>query len=53
MDDNSGCLFKLLIATLLVSLAYSITGYSMLLNVVYLFGAVFILTAVISFFTSD
>jgi|GEM_PF-1083778 len=53
MDDNSGCLFNLLIAALLFSLAYSITGYGMLLNLVYLFGAVFILTAVISFFTRD
>ncbi len=53
MDDNSGCLFNLLIAALLISLAYSITGYSMLLNLVYLFGAVFILVAVISFFTGD
>lgn len=53
MNDDSGCLFNLLIAALLFSLAYSITGYSMLLNLVYLFGAVFILVAIVSLFTGD
>ncbi len=50
MENDSGCLFNLLILTLLLSLAYSITGFSIMLNLIYLFGVIIIILAVLEFF---
>lgn len=53
MGEDSGCLFPLLIFALMVSLFYGITGYYLLLPILYLFGVVAIIAIIVGFFTGD
>lgn len=51
MGEENGCLFPLLIMAIMVSLFYGITGYYLLLPLLYLFGVVTLIVLVVGFFT--
>ncbi|MFN2363877.1 MAG: hypothetical protein ABR596_06220 [Halarsenatibacteraceae bacterium] len=53
MGEDSGCLFPLLILALMVSLFYGMTGYYLLLPILYLFGVAAVIVIVVGFFTGD
>ena len=53
MGEDSGCLYPLLILALMVSLFYGMTGYYLLLPILYLFGVVAVIVVVVGFFTRD